>query len=302
MESPVECVPNFSEGHDHAVLQAIVDAAKGCTDVSVLDASMDPDHGRSVVTMAGPCAAVGEAVIRCAEVARDRIDLNAHEGIHPRVGSMDVCPFVPLRPQDMEACVELAHVTGRRLAQELDLPVYFYGEAALLPERRNLADVRHGGLEALRRRVQGQSGWAPDVLRGGGSPGLHPTAGASLVGARGFLLAFNVQLDSNDLELARWIAGQVRERDGGLDGVKALGLLLKRRGVVQVSMNLCNPAATGLQRAFEDVAKLAAARGVSVIESELIGLAPRAFLDAEIAESVLLASFDPQRMILEELL
>jgi len=291
----VECVPNFSEGRDRAVLEAIVAAIEGVAGVRILDASQDPDHHRAVVTLVAPPAAVGDAAFEGVRVATERIDLTRHRGVHPRMGATDVCPFVPLEGTRLADCGRIAHALGERVGGELAVPVYYYGEAATTPERRALPAVRRG-FESLRERVrEGAAGHAPDA----GPAELHPTAGAIAIGVRGFLIAFNVNLDTRDLAVAREIARAVRESSGGLPGIRALGLPLEKAGAVQVSMNVCDFERTGLVRVFEEVAALAREHGVEVRESELIGLAPERALNEEVARRVRLASFDPERQIVE---
>ena len=297
--SLVECVPNFADGRNPATLGAILAAIRAVPGARVLDASADRDHDRAVVTFAGPAAAVGEAALAAAREAVARIDLGARpgpRGVHPRMGALDVLPFVALEGTSTAACVALAHGVGARLGAELGVPVYYYGDACLRPERRALPDVRRGGFEALRAALErGDPARLPDA----GPARVHPTAGASAVGVRPFLIAFNVDLESDDLGVARRIAAAVREAGGGLPAVRALGLLLPERGVAQVSMNLCDPGRTGILRAFEEVERRARELGVAVRGSELVGLAPRAALDAEVARRVRLAAFDPQRHVLE---
>jgi glutamate formiminotransferase/glutamate formiminotransferase/formiminotetrahydrofolate cyclodeaminase len=251
----IECVPNFSEGRDAAVLDAL---AAEVPPAILLDRTADPDHNRSVLTLAGPPEAVLDAALRLARAARSLIDLRRHSGVHPRIGALDVLPFVPLEGVTLEDCAAMAHRAGERIWKELEIPVYFYEAAALAPERRNLAHVRS-------RRAG-----APDL---GLDP--HPTAGAVAVGARKFLIAFNVNLQSNDLGAARAIASEVRESSGGLPCVKALGLPLASRGIVQVSMNLTDFELTPLAQAFLAVRGAAHARGIEIAGSELIGLIPR---------------------------
>ena len=294
----VECVPNFSEGRRADVVDAIVEAIRDAGAVKVLDREMDASHHRAVVTFAGPIPEVEKAAFAGAARARERIDLNRHQGEHPRMGATDVLPFVPVRGTTMEACVALARRVGRRIGAELEIPVFLYEEAATRPERRNLADVRSGEFEGLRERIGKDPARHPDF----GPPRIHPTAGATAVGARFFLIAFNVNLASEDVKLAKSIAKQIRERDGGLRCVKALDFFLEERKVAQVSMNLTNYSVMPIEKAFAEIERLARAAGVGILESELVGLAPRAALPDGAAERVKLAGFDPRRQILEELL
>ncbi len=262
----VQSVPNFSEGRDREVMAALAEAVRSTPGVLLVDESADPDHHRLVLTFVGPAEAVAEAALAAARVAVERIDLTRHAGVHPRMGALDVLPFVPLGSTPMQTCVRLAREVGARLAAELGLPVYYYEEAATRPERRNLATVRDGGFEVMRHTpLIGER--EPDE----GPDRVHPTAGAVAVGARGPLLAFNVNLDTVDVSLARAIARRVRERDGGLVGVKALGLWLDSQGRAQVSMNITRPADVPLYRALELVRLEAARYGVAVVGTELVG-------------------------------
>jgi glutamate formiminotransferase len=266
MTQLVQCVPNFSEGRDPAVLEALVQAVRATPDAALVDYSADPDHHRSVLTFLGTPAAVAEAAFATARIAVERIDLTRHAGAHPRIGALDVLPFVPWGSTPMQVCIDLARETGERLGAELGLPVYLYEEAARTPERRNLAQVRGKGFEALCGQPLTGSR-QPDF----GPSSVHPTAGATAVGARGPLTAYNILLDTADVEIAREIARAIRERDGGLPGVKALGLWLPTAGRAQVSINLTRPLETGIHQVFARVQAEAARLGVEVLESELIG-------------------------------
>ena len=270
-ESIIECVPNFSEGRDPARIDALVNAIAGAPGVLVLDRTSDRDHNRTVITFAGRPQYVVEAAVRAAAEAIRSIDLRTHRGVHPRVGALDVLPFVPLGSATMEHCVVLAHEAGERISRELGLPVYFYAEAARRPERVALENVRRGQFETLREAALDDPSRAPDL----GGPGLHPSAGAAIVGARKILIAFNVDLASTDLDLARRIARRIRARSGGFPAVKALGLPLPSRNLVQISMNLTDFRQTPLHVVYEEVERLAAAEGVVVVGSELIGLLPQ---------------------------
>jgi len=294
----IECVPNFSDGRDPATAAALRQALGTEPGAHLLGWHSDPDHNRSVATLAGPPAAVERAALAAIACAAERVDLAAHTGVHPRLGATDVCPFVPLRSGDMPVCVHSARRLGARVAEELGIPVYLYGEAARAPERRELPAVRSGGFEGLRAALEHGSSRLPDL----GPAQLHPRAGAVAVGARGFLVAFNVNLESRDLELARAIARAVRASSGGLPGVRALGFPLASQGCVQVSVNLCDPRTTGLEAAFGAIEDLARRAGVAVRASELVGLAPAAVLDARIAQAVRLPDFEPRRDVLEEAL
>lgn len=293
----IECVPNFSAGRDPRVAEDLQAAIRSVAGVRLLGWHADPDHNRSVATFVGTPEVVVEAARRAITRAADLIDVSAHQGVHPRLGATDVCPFVPLGAEGMPTCIDLAHALGARIGRELDLPVYYYGEAARVPERRALPNVRRGGYEGLRESLGHDPARRPDA----GPDRLHPRAGAVAIGARTFLVAFNVNLASEDLELARSIARAVRESSGGLPGIRALGLPLERRNCVQVSLNLCQPERTGLVQVFEHVERLARAAGVVIRESELVGLAPRFALDETVARAVGLC-FEPARCVLEDAL
>ena len=261
-----EAVPNFSEGRDREKISRLVAAVRAVEDVRVLDLHSDSDHNRSVLTFAGEEAAVLEAAVALAEACAREIDLASQTGEHPRMGSLDVLPFVPLQGATLEDAAALARKAGERIGA-LGLPVYLYEAAATAAHRRNLADVRRVGYEGLAARVRDPL-WQPDY----GPPELDPHKGAVAVGARRFLVAFNAYLDTDDVEVARRVAGQVRERDGGLYGVKALGL--KVGGKAQVSMNLTDLEETPIPCALEAVRSAAADHGASVESTELVGLAP----------------------------
>jgi glutamate formiminotransferase len=295
----VECVPNFSEGRRPEVIEQILAAMRGVAGVKVIDHTLDRDHNRAVVTCVGEGARVAEAAFRAIAKAKDLIDLTQHQGEHPRIGATDVVPFVPLEGSSMPECVALAHALGARVGRELEIPVYFYEAAAKRPQRKNLPDVRNIGFEKLRDAVATDPAREPDE---GPKKALHPTAGATVIGARIFLIAFNVNLATTDVALAKAIAKSIRERDGGLPGIKAMGFFLDDLKLAQVSMNVCNFEATGLERVYQEIEKLARERGVAIHESELVGLAPRAALPAGLAQRIRLRGFDPKRQIIEELL
>lgn len=271
----VECVPNFSEGRKTEIVERLADAIAAVETACVLDIHIDPDHNRSVITfVAAPNMAV-EASFQVVALASELIDMRQHSGQHPRMGATDVLPFVPVRQITLDDCVVLAHQAGQRIAKELSIPVYFYERAALRPDRVYLEDVRRGGLELLRDQIASEPSRAPDA----GPLSVHPTAGAIAVGARPFLIAFNVNLASRDLSIAKQVARLVRARHGGLPFVKALGFELSTRGLVQVSMNLVNYEQTGMDRAFEAVRMEANKLGVEVASTEIVGLVPANALD-----------------------
>ena len=293
MDRIVECVPNFSEGRDAGVVAQIAAAAESVAGALVLGTHIDPDHNRSVVTFVAPPEAIVEAAVRVVARAAQLIDLRAHAGQHPRLGACDVLPLIPVRGLSVEECVALAHEAGRRIADELSIPVYFYESAALRPDRVNLADVRRGGFELLREQIGTVPERAPDV----GEPRVHESAGACVVGVRPLLIAYNVNLKTNDLSIAKRIARAVRARDGGLLHLKALGFELASRGVVQVSMNLTSYERTNLHHAFEAVRREAERLGVEVLGSEIVGLVPQAALDRAAAHFLQLENYSPDLVL-----
>ncbi len=265
----VECVPNFSEGRRKEVIDEIVAEATS-RNVKVLDIESDPDHNRSVLSFVGEPAAVVEAALAVGGKAIELIDLNKHRGQHPRMGAVDVVPFIPISDTSMEECVQIAKEFANEYSTRFKVPVFLYEEAATRPDRRNLADVRKGEFEGLREEI----GKNPDKKPDFGPNAIHATAGATAVGARQILIAYNINLATNKLDVAKNIAKQVREKDGGLPAVKALGFELKDRGIVQVSMNMVDYKASQLFKAFERVRTLAEHQGVQVLESEIVGLVP----------------------------
>jgi glutamate formiminotransferase len=259
----VECVANFSEGRDRATIRAIEDAILSSPDVRILRSEMDADHNRSVFTFVAPLEAISEAALRAIAVAVERIDLRKHAGVHPRMGAADVVPFVPLEGVTLTECVAIARHTGQEVWKRFKVPVYFYEAAAASPDRRQLENCRRGGFEC------------PNVLPDLGGPALHPSAGACIIGARKILIAFNINLATDDVAVARAIARKIRASSGGMPFVKALGLPLAQRGLAQVSMNLTDFERTPLHEVFDAVEREAAARGVSIAGSEIIGLVPK---------------------------
>lgn len=293
--SLVECVPNFSEGRRPELLRELARVMEAAG-ARVLDAGADPEHNRAVVTLAGEPAAVAAAAFEAIALAAREIDLRRHAGVHPRMGATDVCPLVPLEGSSTAECVALARALGERVGGELGIPVFFYGDAARRPERAALPVVRRGGFEALREAIGRDPAREPDA----GPRAIHPSAGATAIGVRPFLIAFNVNLETPEVGVARAIAGRVRERDGGLPGIRALGFSVQGGSLAQVSTNVCDFRRTDLCTLFDAIERLARERGVAVRESELVGLAPRAALDAAIARHVRLRGFDPARQVLEE--
>ena len=258
---------------------------------------IDPDHNRSVITFVASPDTIVDAALRAVATAAELIDLRSHKGEHPRIGATDVLPFIPVSGMTIEDCVALAHEAGKRIWNELSIPVYFYERAALLQDRARLENVRGKGFEWLREEIKTNPDRAPDV----GEPRLHPSAGAIAVGARPFLIAFNINLRTNDLSIARRIAHAVRERDGGLPFVKALGFELQSRGLVQVSMNLIDYEQTTIARAFDAVKAETDRQGVEIASAEIVGLLPRAALDRSAAYFPLLENFR-ETLVLETLL
>lgn len=272
-----ECVPNFSEGRDAARLERIVAPARSTPGVAVLDVELNADHHRAVVSLAGPADALADAVLAMGAVAVREIDLRHHHGEHPRMGAVDVVPFVPLGEATVEEAVALANRVAERFVRELGVPVYLYGQAARRPERVDLGVVRKGEFEGLREAAPKDSARAPDL----GPTELHPSAGAVAVGVRPVLVAYNAYLSTPDVAVAKRVAHAVRARDGGLAEVKALGFEIAERHRAQVSMNLTDPRRTPLHRALEAVRREAARYGASIEESEIVGLVPEdALLDA----------------------
>ena len=293
----VECVPNFSEGRRPQVIAAIRAEAEAVEGVYVLDQHADPAHNRCVLTFAGGPAEVAEAAFRCVARAAELIDLNRHRGQHPRMGATDVLPFVPLGETTMAECVELARRVGKRIGDELQIPVYLYYEAASRPERRWLPDVRRGEYETIKEEIGRRPERAPDF----GPARLGP-AGATAAGARPFLIAFNVNLASPDLTLARSIARAVRQSSGGLPAVQARGMATDDPNVVQVSTNLLDYRLTPLHQLFERIRELAAAQGVEVAAGEVVGLLPTEALAMTAAHYYRLPHFGPAGVLEHRLL
>ncbi|MEM7049487.1 MAG: glutamate formimidoyltransferase [Acidobacteriota bacterium] len=287
----LECVPNISEGRRPEVIQRLVKAVRR-PGVQLLDHSSDPDHHRSVLTLAGAPGALHGALLDLYEVAIETIDLGRHDGRHPRLGAVDVVPFVPLGEATMATAIATATDLAEAVAQRFDLPVFLYEEAARHSRRSALPEIRRGGFEGLPERLATTDG-APDF----GPPRRHPTAGATVIGARQFLVAFNLVLESDDLALARRIARRLRERDGGLPGVRALGIAVPTQGRVQVSVNLIAPERTSLATVVAEVRRLAAAEGVDLADSELIGLLPQRVLYDAARQALGLPALDEAQVV-----
>jgi glutamate formiminotransferase/glutamate formiminotransferase/formiminotetrahydrofolate cyclodeaminase len=289
----VECVPNFSEGRNQTTVRALVNAVESVPGVWLLDQTMDRDHHRSVLSFAGEPDAVAEAAFRAIRMATDLIDLRKHKGVHPRVGATDVVPFVPVQGATMQDCIHLAKRLGQRVGTELEIPVFLYEQAATHRDHAPLESVRRGGLQGLAFRMASDPDWTPDF----GPPQLHTTAGAMVIGARPPLIAFNVNLHSTDLAMARSIAKDIRQSNGGLPHLKAIGVELASRKLVQVAMNLTDYIVTPLHVAFEAVRTRAAEQGVAVAGSEVIGLVPQAALVQAAAHSLVLEQFDSTQVL-----
>ncbi len=296
MPGLIECVPNFSEGRRPEVVDEIVRAIAAIDGVTVLDHSSDATHNRSVVTFAGKAEPVGRAATAAVGRALELIDMTAHTGAHPRIGAVDVMPFVPLGSTRMEECVDLARRFGEQIAARFDLPVYLYGAAALRPERRRLAHVRRGQYEALRESIGTDPDRAPDF----GPPRLHPRGGAIAVGARKPLIAFNVNLRTSDIGIARKIATTIRESSGGMPAVQAMGVLLEVPGgepMAQVSLNLVDWERTGIAAVVREIRRLAREAGTDIDHCELIGLAPTGALLEVAADALKLHDFSPDQAL-----
>ena len=296
MAKLVECIPNFSVSReqDPAVFGALETAASSVPGCTVLDIQSDGDHNRCVFTMVGSPAAIEAAVLLLAKVAVERIDMTRHTGQHPRMGATDVIPFVPTMDMDVAECVELSKRVAKRIWEELRIPSFLYEDSASRPERRNLAACRKGQFEGMPEKLL-QEEWAPDY----GERKIHPTAGIIAIGARMPLIAYNINLDTSDLEIASKIAKAIRGSSGGFQFCKAIGVMLDERNTAQVSMNLVNYEGTPIYYAFEMVRALADRYGVRIIGSELVGLTPaKALLDC--AEYYLkLENFDARRQVME---
>ena len=293
MKPLIECVPNVSEGRNSKILDGLQEAIKTVKGVALLDVHTDPDHHRSVLTFAGYPQAVIQAAFQLVNVATTLIDVTAHCGEHPRVGAVDVVPLIPLQETTMAQCVEWAKNLGEKIGSQLQLPVFLYEESCPRPERRRLEVIRRGGLASLASRIKNDPAWVPDF----GPQRIHPTAGAVVVGARPILIAFNVVLQSDNIEIARAIARTIRSSSGGLPFLKAIGVRLESRHVVQVSMNLTNYHETSMEAAFEAVQQESHRFGVEIVESELVGLIPRDALDPMKAGSLQLRNWKPDKVL-----
>jgi glutamate formiminotransferase len=288
----LECIPNFSEGKSRDTLEHIVEALHPIDGVKILDYSMDPDHHRSVITFIGTPEDVERAAAAACDKAVELIDMQEHAGVHPRNGAVDVVPFVPIQDMDMSEAVEVAHRFGRAFAERNNVPVYFYAEAALNPARIRLPFLRTGGYEMLKEKIHDPL-WIPDA----GPVIFNPRSGATAVGARIPLIAFNINLDTDDIAIAKTIARSIRQSSGGLNCVQAMGVPLKSRNIVQVSMNLTNYKETSIRTVFDAVKEKAAAFGIGILESELIGCLPRDAMEGITPNYCLLCDFSEERII-----
>ncbi|HEP1342332.1 glutamate formiminotransferase [Streptococcus pyogenes] len=294
MAKIVECIPNFSEGQNQAVIDGLVATAKSIPGVTLLDYSSDASHNRSVFTLVGDDQSIQEAAFQLVKYASENIDMTKHHGEHPRMGATDVCPFVPIKDITTQECVEISKQVAERINRELDIPIFLYEDSATRPERQNLAKVRKGQFEGMPEKLL-EEDWAPDY----GDRKIHPTAGVTAVGARMPLVAFNVNLDTDNIDIAHKIAKIIRGSGGGYKYCKAIGVMLEDRHIAQVSMNMVNFEKCSLYRTFETIKFEARRYGVNVIGSEIIGLAPaKALID--VAEYYLqVEDFDYPKQVLE---
>jgi glutamate formiminotransferase len=288
----IECIPNVSEGRRADVVAGFADAIRGVTGVRLLDVSSDPSHNRSVLTFVGDASGVEQAVLALFERAVAAIDLRTHKGEHPRLGAVDVVPFVPIEGVTMAECVALAKKVGAAVAERFKVPVYLYEDASANPARRNLEDIRRGEFEGLAAKMA-SADWTPDY----GLPAPHPSAGASVIGARMPLIAYNINLATDRLDVAKKIAAAIRHSSGGFRYVKAAGFKLEDRGIVQVSMNLTNYEKTPIFRVFEVVKREAERYGVRILESEIVGLVPSAALNAAAEFYLQIEGFKPDQVL-----
>lgn len=288
----VECVPNFSEGRQMDVVEKILDVIRSIEGVKILDSSSDTSHNRTVVTFVGEPQDVKKAAFKAAEKAAELIDMENHHGEHPRIGATDVIPLIPISDVTMEECIELARELGQEIGEKLFIPVFLYEEAAVKPERKNLADVRRGGYEGLKEAISLQERH-PDF----GPARMHPRAGATAVGARPPLVAYNINLDTSDLQIARAIAKTIRGSSGGYPSIKALGVLIEETNRAQVTINVCNFREVSLARVFETVKSETERFGVNIISSEIVGLVPMDALLDTAAFYLMLDGFQPDQVL-----
>lgn len=297
MNKIIECVPNFSNGRDAKVLESIVEVFRGKQDLKLLDYESDKDHNRSVVTVIGTPEALTSSVVEAVGVATKLIDLTKHEGAHPRMGATDVIPFIPIKNSSMEECIELSKIVGKKIAETYNIPVFLYEKSASSAERENLSNIRKGQFEGMNEKIKLPE-WKPDF----GKTEIHPTAGVTAVGCRMPLVAFNVNLGTNNKDVADKIAKKVRFIGGGLRYVKAMGVELTERDIVQVSMNMTDYTKTSLYQAYEMVKMEALRYGVPVVGTEVIGLAPMASLLDVASYYLQIENFDYRQIIESRLL
>lgn len=290
----IESVPNISEGRNQEVIEACVDEIRTTAGCTLLDYSSDISHNRTVITYMGSPNACEEASVKLAKKAVSLIDLNKHVGEHPRMGCVDVMPFIPIKEASMEDCIVLSKKVGQRIAQEADLPVFLYEQSASAPHRKNLADIRKGQFEGMAQKVK-QTQWTPDF----GGQKIHPTGGVVAVGARPPLIAFNINLSTSDLEIANRISKVIRRSGGGFDCVKALGVLLKERNIAQVSINMTDFTKTPLYRVIEMTKMEAARYGATVIGTEIVGLCPMNALFDTVEYYMQIENFKPDVQVIE---
>lgn len=294
MSPLVECVPNFSEGRRPEVMDAIVNEVKKVAGVKLLDVQSDASHNRMVVTFVGAPADVKRAAFNSCAKAAALIDMERHQGEHPRIGATDVIPFIPVREVSLEECVELADELGKEIADKLDIPVYMYEAAAKKPERKNLPDLRKGQYEGLKTAIV-----EPERKPDYGPARMHPRAGATVVGARSFLIAYNINLSTSDVAIAKKIASAIREAKGGFKYCRAMGIMIEERNMAQVTINMINYEGTPLHRVFETVKNEAARYGVNIVGSEIVGLVPMQALIDTADYYLRLENFN-RRQIMEE--
>lgn len=293
MAKLIQCIPNVSEGRRKDLIERLVDVVRETPGVALLNYSSDESHNRSVITMVGSPEGVAEAAFGLAKAAAENIDLTTHQGEHPRMGAIDVIPFVPIKEVTMAECIELSRAVGGRIFEELNIPVFLYEESASAPHRKNLAAIRKGQFEGMEKKMK-EDKWRPDF-----GAQVHPTAGAVAVGARMPLVAYNINLDTPDIRVADKIARTIRESGGGLKHVKSIGVMLEDRNIAQVSINMCNFAATPLYRVFELVRIEAERYGARIIGSEIIGLTPMDALIDTAEYYLKLEGFDKKAQVLE---
>jgi glutamate formiminotransferase len=290
-EKVIECVPNFSVGHDSSVIHKIVDSIRKSS-VDVIDQSYDEDHNRLVVTFIGKPENVLNAAYNSIETTSKLVDINKQVGVHPFIGVVDVVPFIPLKGAKMNDCRDLSKILGKMVADKLKIPVYLYGEAARNDKFKHLYNIRHGGLNHLRSAISTKD-FKPDF----GEPKIHPTAGAVAIGARDFLIAFNFNLETDDLQAAKDIAKRIREKDGGLPGIRALGVPLQSKGVVQVTINVTHYKKTGLKALMDRMKKECESRKISIRNTELVGLVPKDATFPGMKEYLLLDDYDEGKIL-----